>query len=283
MSPSSSNASYKFGAVPRPPPLSDLKKQQKSHLPKHLSRVLYFPKHNESTSHLPIYDISQRYSEALGKIPFGSRKYKIELALLWKPRGTNLGDVTRFLVDVNPNGCSSTVRERCIGRDALEADISLPSQQGEGFRLSTQTRATTSQSHARLRYPMPDKTTKHELIRYPYLTISHESAHDRDEPSFFLEWQVHLVIGGPMRYDLIDLEKQSQGSSYDDSIVAVFHHCGFEPDLPSAFSEGILLLPEEEQPMLDVTAVSSLFGLLHSVRKREKRSRMKSIFRRFTF
>lgn len=82
-----------------------------------------------------------------------------------------------------------------------------------------------------------------------------------------------------MRYDLIDLSKKSQGHE-SESIVAIYHHCGFEKDLPTNYSEGVVLLQGTQDPVLEATIMSSLLCLLHAVRSRDvgvKRSRTKSI------
>lgn len=88
---------------------------------------------------------------------------------------------------------------------------------------------------------------------------------------------------GSLRYDLIDQNRKFPNDE-NDSIVAIYHHCGFEKDLHATFSEGIVLLPVMEDPVLDITIVSSLLFLLHSVRKQDprvKKSRARSILRRF--
>lgn len=86
-----------------------------------------------------------------------------------------------------------------------------------------------------------------------------------------------------LRYDLIDRAQNSLDEE-NDSIVAIYHHCGFDQDLNIPFSEGIVLLPGVENPLLDITIVSSLLCLLHAVRGQGigvKRSRAKSILRKF--
>lgn len=88
--------------------------------PTHLARALYLPIHTYSTSHLPIYDISERYFQTLAPFPLGGRKYKIEFCLLPKPCGYDPEDDVRYLVDMDYSGSPTAIRERCIGRDALD-------------------------------------------------------------------------------------------------------------------------------------------------------------------
>jgi hypothetical protein len=134
-------------------------------------------------------------------------------------------------------------------------------------------RASTESS-----YPLPDKETKKQLIRYSYLTMSSNSA-DNETQLSGLEWQVHPVDNGPLRYELVDPEQKRQDNG-DNSIRAIYHHHGFENDLPTSYSHGILLLPFDSSPLLDITVVSSLLVLLSTVRKQstvQKQSRIRSL------
>jgi hypothetical protein len=127
-------------------------------------------------------------------------------------------------------------------------------------------------------YPLPDKGTKRQLIRYPYLTISSKSA-DNETQLSGLEWQVHPVDKGPLRYELVDLEQRHRGND-DSSTLAIYHHHGFENDLPTSYSHGVLLLPFDSSPAFDITVVSSLLVLLSTVRKQstvQKQSRIRSL------
>ncbi|KAF5620183.1 hypothetical protein F52700_11503 [Fusarium sp. NRRL 52700] len=91
-----------------------------SHAPERLAKALYIPKHDDTTSHFAIYDISKEYSEKVGVHPMGSESYKVELCLLRKPSGYHAGDNARFLVDVD---ASVSIHERVMGRDPLDAEV----------------------------------------------------------------------------------------------------------------------------------------------------------------
>lgn len=94
-----------------------------------------------------------------------------------------------------------------------------------------------------------------------------------------LEWQVHPIEDGPLRYELVDPEQRRQGNG-DSSILAIYHHHGFENDLPTSYSHGVLLLPFDSSPLLDITVVSSLLILLYTARKQstvQKQSRIRSL------
>jgi hypothetical protein len=127
-------------------------------------------------------------------------------------------------------------------------------------------------------YPLPDKKTKKQLIRYPYLTMSSKSA-DSETQLSGLEWQVHPIDKGSLRYELVDLEQRHRGDG-DSPTLAIYHHHGFENDLPTSYSHGILLLPSDSSPAFDIKVVSSLLVLLSTVRKQstaQKQSRIRTL------
>jgi hypothetical protein len=74
-----------------------------SETPKHLSRVLYFPRHGQDdndTYHLPVYDISRRYKESIADTPVGSSLYIVKLGTMKSPRGDGTDNVdVAYLVD----------------------------------------------------------------------------------------------------------------------------------------------------------------------------------------
>lgn len=69
--------------------------------PNHLSRALYVPRHNHTDAcHLPVYDISRRYKEAVGDTPVGSSLYIVKLGTMTPPKGDGTDDVdVAYLVD----------------------------------------------------------------------------------------------------------------------------------------------------------------------------------------
>lgn len=65
----------------------------------HLSRVLCLPRHNDTTTHLPIYEVGSLYRNAMGSTPIGSSSYTIRLCLMQKPREDGLNARVAYLVD----------------------------------------------------------------------------------------------------------------------------------------------------------------------------------------
>ncbi|EWG48786.1 hypothetical protein FVEG_08455 [Fusarium verticillioides 7600] len=241
-----------------------------SHVPAHLTKALYIPKYDDTTSHFAIYDISKEYSEKVGVHPMGSESYKVELCLLRKPSGYHVGDNARFLVDVD---ASVSIHERVMGRDPLDAEVSSPIEGDGSATLQVHSGDSSSELTARECYPLPEKETKKRTIRYPYMSI------DRDFGDFsrHCDWRVHPSEKGPLRYELVDRGRQGDD---DGSILAIYHHHGFESELPTSYSHGVLLLPVDSTPIFDITVVSSLIALLATIRKQpaaRKRSRFRSL------
>ncbi|KAF5244716.1 hypothetical protein FAUST_2233 [Fusarium austroamericanum] len=250
-----------------------------SEVPSHLTKVLYFPRHNEEVSHFPIYEISEQYFDKIGKLPMGSRDYKVELCLLRKPNGEFLGDNARFLVDVGDDSTSMSVRERILGQDPVEARVLLPNSQETEYSIHTDTSTTSAHSSGHLVFPLPEKQTKRQLVRYPYFAITSTIFGDKDANDSRYEWQVHPNEKGPLRYELVDVGEKHSGE-VDSSILAIYHHHGFENELPVSYSHGVLLLPSTSTSEFEIAVVSSLLAVLSAVRQQptsRKQSRIRSL------
>jgi hypothetical protein len=151
---------------------------------------------------------------------------------------------------------------------------SPPISQEKEYSFHTHTSATSVHSSGRLSYPLPEKNTKKQLIRYPYLTVT-----DRDTDGDRYEWQVHPTEKGPLRYEMVDLGGKRSGDG-ESSILAIYHHHGFESELPTSHSHGVLLLPSTSTSEFDIAVVSSLLALLSAVRQQstlKNKSRLRSL------
>lgn len=93
-----------------------------SHVPSHLSKVLYISKHDNTSLHFAVYAMSQACVSTLAKYQMGSEDYKVELTAMHKPNGQRPEDNARFLVDVMDDG-SMSIRERTLGSDPVEAEV----------------------------------------------------------------------------------------------------------------------------------------------------------------
>lgn len=79
---------------------------------KNLDRVLYLPRHTSDTSHLPLYDISDRYSSTVQGTVFGSSFYYLKLWCMERPRGDGLDFPADYLVNMNAD--AETEKRACI-------------------------------------------------------------------------------------------------------------------------------------------------------------------------
>ncbi|KAH6993154.1 hypothetical protein EDB82DRAFT_574760 [Fusarium venenatum] len=250
-----------------------------SQVPSHFTKVFYIPKHNENVSNFAVYDISEQYSDKIGKLPMGSEDYKVELCILPKPNGEHVGDNARFLVDVGSDNTSMSVRERTLGQDPVEAQVSLPKPQNDEYFVHTHTGSTSARSSGRLAFPLPEKHMKKEIIRYPYLAFTDDIFSNNHAEHSQYEWQVHPDEKGALRYELVNFEEKSS-EDRDHSILAIYHHHGFENDLPTSHSHGVLLLPSTSTSEFDISVLSSLLAILSAVRQQarlKKRSRIRCL------
>lgn len=89
------------------------------------------------------------------------------------------------------------------------------------------------------------------------------------------------VKHGGLRYTLVEIPNREYpfGGTEEPVIKAIYHHVGLGIDLPTDYSEGVLLLPEKQDAGEEARIVSSLLGLLWQVRSAHTRKR-KPIMRR---
>ncbi|KAG8672295.1 hypothetical protein FPOAC2_05673 [Fusarium poae] len=250
-----------------------------SQVPPSFTKVFYIPKHNAEVSNFAVYDISEQYRDKIGKLPMGSEDYKVELCILRKPNGEHVGDNARFLVNVGNDNTSMSVRERTLGQDPAEADVSFPTSENNEYSVLTHTSTKSVRGSGHLIFPLSEKQMKKEIIRYPYLAFTGSIFGDKDAENSHYEWQVHPDEKGALRYEFVSLgEKHTD--DLDNSVLAIYHHHGFENDLPTSHSHGVLLLPPTSTSEFDITVLASLLALLSAVRQQptlKKRSRIRSL------
>lgn len=148
-------------------------------------------------------------------------------------------------------------------------DRILPNDYDEDFPLET-----TSSAHqysVSATYPLPDTQTKQNTIRYPYFSLT------SPDEKHSLEWQVHPTTLGKLGYILVD----TTFGTDDPPVLAIYHHAGIEPEMPSRYTEGVLLLPEKSKDVDDTVIVASLFSLLWKIRAMGSGSVRKSRMTRF--
>lgn len=96
--------------------------------PSHLTRVLYIPYHDESTLHLPIYELRDWYHAAVGNTLIGSSLYTVKLSAIRKPCGDGTDAQVAYLVyfeDSFGQGRTVRVQHRVPVYTAADSDVQL--------------------------------------------------------------------------------------------------------------------------------------------------------------
>ncbi|KDN66583.1 hypothetical protein CSUB01_10142 [Colletotrichum sublineola] len=236
--------------------------------PAHLSRVVYVPEHRNATTHLPLYDITECYARAVKTEFIGTNKYKLSLAMMKRPNGDGTDAEVRYLVDFE-SGFSKTdvtVERRVPGHNGETVNMYLPREGDGNFRLASLNPSQAIELVVTTSFPVPG-TTMHVgaiPVRHPWFTISHTLQDGAVTVPSNLEWQARPTELGTLRYTLVDTAEAAEDG--EPFIHAIYHHMGIAFDLPSDYSEGVLLLSENLNGEAETLAVTTLLGLLRQVR-----------------
>lgn len=111
-------------------------------------------------------------------------------------------------------------------------------------------------------YPIPPSSTRVGTFKHPYFAFRIPAP---DAGSIAVEWQIHPIQQGRMRYTLVRCPAQQQ----QDDILAVYYHIGVEASLSLPYSEGVLLVPGSQGSAGDSGAivVASALGMLWRLRE----------------
>lgn len=260
-----------------------------SQTPAHLSRILYIPRHTSATTHLPIYDVTEQYNKAeVGSALIGSTMFSIRLSLMNPPREDGTDASVQYLVDfqttLDDRGedvVSAKVQQRALGNAGSEVDLLLqPSSQAEFSLKVASNNPFRTRIPVRMTFPIPDTVTKAGSTRNPYFSFALPGS------AATLQWQVHPVEDGPLRYSLVAIEPGSVGDAESGAaptgkeVQAIFHHKGVGTSLSAMHhSEGILMLPlcrGSRDSAQEGVIVASLLGLLSRTRGMPPRARRTS-------
>lgn len=213
--------------------------------PSHLtSRILYVPSHNDKVTHLPIYDFTDEFKEAVKDDPIGSSRFKTSFGLMQKPVGDGRGtSKVSYLVDFEPpesrklvsNPASgyrrksslglavtrATVQRRVLGASAevgltIPPNLYLEPQLEHGTVEYSMTPASTTVTvGVATSFPFPATISRYGSSRHPWFTFTVPSLLD-DERTF--QWQAHPVEHGLLRYTLVEIPDiiASSATSNDD-------------------------------------------------------------------
>ncbi|KAJ9164768.1 hypothetical protein NKR19_g1003 [Coniochaeta hoffmannii] len=263
--------------------------------PAHLSRILYIPRHTSATTHLPIYDVSDQYAKAdVGSALIGSSMFTIRLGLMGTPREDGTDASVQYLVDftttLDDDGggeiVSAKVQQRTLGYAGGEVDLLLQAGPAEEFTVKiASNNPFRNKIPVQMSLPIPDSITKVGISRNPYFSFSLPGAVTA------LQWQIHPVEHGPLRYTLVAVDSASAteapAAPAGQKVQAIYHHMGLGTSLSTMqHSEGILLLPASSQDgTQECVIVASLLGALWRMRgmappgrKSSERGARKSLF-----
>lgn len=304
--------------------------------PRLTHRVLYIPSHNDKVTHLPLYDFTEDFNSTIQDEPIGGSKFKTRLGLMNKPIGDGRGSsVVSYLVDFEPpearktsvSGGSATghnrrksslseltttatVQRRSISSGGAEVGLVIPptaehtgSIVPDGAVACTITPcSTTADIRLLTSFPIAPTASRFGSSRNPWFTFTVPSLLD-DERT--LQWQIHPVEQGMLRYTLVEIPSgippsspqpppppaaailsnadkcspQDSAHKYNTPppfsatreanehlIRAIYHNVGLGFCFSQPYSEGALLLQDDLEPELEALIVASLLGLLWRAR-----------------
>ncbi|KAE8153205.1 hypothetical protein BDV25DRAFT_149855 [Aspergillus avenaceus] len=234
--------------------------------PKNFTRVLYIPRHDSSTPHLPLYDVAKQYHESAAGAVFGSYLQSVKLSYMEKPRGDDMTSRVEYLVDRKdrPEKASGLqVRRRTldVDHDAM-VHVSVPSWTTSEYRLGT---GRSSESSMIASFPIAPSIRGEYRIPHPYFTFRLPA--QANQPERTLQWQVHPGPNSLFRYTLVDIGCRSVEKGPGPSILAIYIHVGIVVWMPVEFSQGVLLLPEDGDREEEAMVVASLLAMLHQMRE----------------
>lgn len=317
--------------------------------PSHLtSRILYFPSHNDKAAHLPVYDFTKDFKETVADEPIGSSRFKTRFGLMPKPNGDGRGSSeVSYLVDFEPlerrkslsgpvvpsGGTTAARRKSSLGAGAslvthgtvsrrmlyggAEVGLTIPPLQTplvEGEVAYTVTPSSTDMGiRVVASFPMEPTVSRFGSSRNAWFTFTVPSLLDEEKT---LQWQVHPVEHGLLRYTLVELGGDPGGDAAgldratdednwweettveskgkdggeakeelpysaaveknEQRIRAIYHNVGLGFSLSQPFSEGALLLQNDLDPELEAIIVASLLGLLWRARGEDSKPRKNS-------
>ncbi|KAL2838199.1 hypothetical protein BJX68DRAFT_249099 [Aspergillus pseudodeflectus] len=241
--------------------------------PQHLSRVLYIPRHDAKTPHLPLYDVSSRYVDVVGDTAMGSGKYTVALGIMAKPGGDGGDDgVVAYLVDfldIRGDGVTARVRRRGLLGQRGDVEVELNANEEE---ITLSVAGKTNPISLETTYPIPPSRTKFGTISHPYFHYPLSSGSSLAQ----LRWEIHPVEDGPLRYTLTRsaLGPSAVFEQYGGEpglsgakIEAIYHHVGLGLSLSQAYSEGVLLLSPGTDPRAEAVYVASVLAMLWRLRR----------------
>ncbi|KAK7451457.1 hypothetical protein Landi51_04828 [Colletotrichum acutatum] len=233
--------------------------------PAGLSRILFFPRHTSTVTHLPVYDVNNIYNKAVKGAPMGSGMYKINMMFMRRPKGDGMDSNVEYFINVAPDQSLVTVHQRSVVlNDTYAITVTLPYKRQEESALEV---PGLGNFHViASRFP-PNSMEKNEpsqskFRQYPALAMA-----SNDHPG--TQWQLRPQDPGSLCYHLTELNQSNHGEKPEPHIMAVYHYAGGHPHHPVDHSEGVLLLPNNRDPQREMAAIGLVFLLLWHMRDLE--------------
>lgn len=236
------SASSPDSTLPAPDQYEALLGRRLTRTPAHLtSRILYLPSHNDKVTHLPVYDFTTEFTQAVKDEPLGSSRFKTSFGLMPKPVGDGRGaSEVSYLVDFEPRearrGSSASavlgpepgpyqhhrrktslggvvtkarVQRRMLFGAGAEVGLLIPPPSAPGtvvadgaVACTVTPSSTTTDISVLTSFPVPPTMSKFGSSQNPWFTFTIPSLLD-DERT--LQWQIHPVEQGMLRYTLVEL------------------------------------------------------------------------------
>ncbi|KAF9889583.1 hypothetical protein FE257_007091 [Aspergillus nanangensis] len=248
-----------------------------------LTRALYIPRHHSGTAHLPLYDVDDRYKDAVKGAIFGTNLYSMQLSQIEKPRGDGLDASVDYLVDMDTipdlqENYQLRVQRRTLSANHdITVNVLIPSRATGECTLTPSPQNPFDASALRMTasYPLNPSVRGEYLIPHPYFTFRLPGQNNQADR--LVRWQVHPAPNNLYRYTLMDLDAAPDGvndavsaespNPSDPRVLAIYDHVGIVVWLPTDFSEGVLLLREGSDQIQEATIVASLLGILWQIRE----------------
>ncbi|PIG79782.1 hypothetical protein AARAC_003365 [Aspergillus arachidicola] len=241
------------------PPHDIFESQARYSPPRDFTRALYIPRHDSTTSHLPLYDVAESYQDSIRDTVFGSYLHSVKLSYMEKPRGDDMNARVEYLVDASKKEevVEMQIQRRSLNQsDDIKANVLITSSGSAEFFLVADQREHAS-GPMTTSFPIEPSVRGEYRIPHPYFTWRLPG--HKESPGKLIQWQVHPGPNSLFRYTLVNLD--------EPEILAIYIHVGIVVWLPTDFSEGVLLLPKSGRQEQEVFVIASLLTMLHRLRE----------------
>ncbi|GAQ03068.1 hypothetical protein ALT_0389 [Aspergillus lentulus] len=252
--------------------------------PPDFTRVLYLPRHNSATVHLPLYDVAEQYRNAVKGCVLNSSQYTVQLSMMEKPRDDGMNCEVAYHVNLDRSATNDTpvrlqVQRRSLFEDGEAIAHALtrgPPHDGCLIAVGNSQKGTDACcTLMEASFPIQPSIRGKYSIPHPYFTFLLPGKNNNKR---IVQWQVRPKEDGLRRYTLVEIGAASDvfdGALSEDNvrepkILAIYHHIGINVWLPNDFSEGVLLLPDQaglEDNERELLIVASLLALLWQLRE----------------